>query len=484
MRNGTLLRSAALRALQCALLLGCGDDVSGPQLSNTTGSIRVLVALTGVDLPSKYQVMLGDREQSTPADASPTFYNLQPGVYSVSIRVPANCQVTGLNPREATVVGGQMTTVEFSVTCTMSTGSIQVTAGTTGVDLDPDGYRIRLEGVTVGGNPYLELIRIPATGTVTIARVPAGPMRVTLDGLSLNCNVEGTNPRVVSVAATETLALAFDIRCAADTDVLAYVGNSDDGRTDIYLVKADGTGTRRLTVQPSSETDPAWSADGKRIAFATDRDGNREIYVMDADGGATVRLTNEPSADYHPSWSPDGLRIAFVSERDGNAEIYVVNADGSNPVRLTNHASRDSDPVWSPDSRRIAFTSERDSRAEVYIMDGDGSGLTKFTLEGGSQPAWSPDGTRIAFAAQNCPFYAYVCPPSIFVKPITGAGDRLSATIGDGPSWSPDGRKIAYDGMECDFYFYECDRVAIRIARVDGTSVVGDVRGHSPAWRP
>ena len=86
-------------------------------------------------------------------------------------------------------------------------------------------------------------------------------------------------------------------------------------------------------------TGPAWSPDGRQIAFVSDRDGNWEIYVMNADGSSQTNLTNDLPDDTGPVWSPDGRQIAFVFCRDGSYEIYVMNADGSGQTRLTMYAS-------------------------------------------------------------------------------------------------------------------------------------------------
>ena len=127
------------------------------------------------------------------------------------------------------------------------------------------------------------------------------------------------------------------------TGKIAFV--SDRGvRVVIYVMNADGSNQTRLTNNPSSE--PCFSPDGNKIAFASWSDG--EIYVMNADGSNQTRLTNNWVYDGEPCFSPDGTKIAFVSTRDGDGEIYVMNADGSNVINLTNNPAWDAEPSWGP----------------------------------------------------------------------------------------------------------------------------------------
>jgi TolB protein len=109
---------------------------------------------------------------------------------------------------------------------------------------------------------------------------------------------------------------------------LVYVSGSEKSAR-IFVIREDGTGKRRLTNSKYSESQVAYSRNGKRIAFSSIRSTNQDLYVMNADGSSVRRLTSHPAPEFQPTWSPDGKRIAFVSLRSGNFKIYVMNADGS-----------------------------------------------------------------------------------------------------------------------------------------------------------
>ena len=215
---------------------------------------------------------------------------------------------------------------------------------------------------------------------------------------------------------------------------------------DIYVMNADGSGERRLTSGPVQSNSPAWSPDGRKIAYVrrsapTLGVYTRDIYVMNADGSGQRRLTSGLRATWSSVWSPDGRAIAFTSGRGGTSVIFVMNADGSGERRLTTSPADAQFPDWSPDGRRIAFTGATDNVPtvqeplwEVYVINADGSDQQK--LARGVLPVWSPDGRKIAFTRDR----------GVYVMNADGTGQRrLGASLSDlAPSWSPDGRQVLF----------------------------------------
>jgi len=174
-----------------------------------------------------------------------------------------------------------------------------------------------------------------------------------------------------------------------------------DGDFEIFIMDADGNNQVQLTANSASDGAPAWSPDGKNIAFHSWRDNDWEIYTFSSEDGwnEQTRLTDSEKQDTNPCWSPDGKQIAFMSMRDGNWEIYRMNADGSGQVNLTNTPTDEGSPVWSPDGQYIAFDSMRDNNWDIYRMDADGGNQINLTNDPGADytPSWSPDGKQIAF---------------------------------------------------------------------------------------
>jgi len=238
--------------------------------------------------------------------------------------------------------------------------------------------------------------------------------------------------RIISTTVSNETNISeaeLSISIAATSDLVGKIAFTSDraGVPGIFVMNADGSNVVPLTSEKGWF--PAWSPDGKKIAFCSDAG----ISVMNANGSNVVPLTSD--GGYGPAWSPDGKRIAFCSD----GEIYLMNADGSNVVPLTSSTGYDEFPTWSPDGKKIAFEGGNGGD-RICVMNADGSNVVQLTSDSGYCPAWSPDGKKIAFASWRNGG------DEICVMNADGSDVvQLTSDSGFEPAWSPDGKKIAFD---------------------------------------
>jgi TolB protein len=214
-----------------------------------------------------------------------------------------------------------------------------------------------------------------------------------------------------------------------------------NGKADLFIADRSGANRRALAETPADEGGPAVSPDGQWVAFDTDRDGNFEIYVMRLDGTGLRRLTNDPARDLAPAWSPDGRQIVFMSTRD-NPEFDVYRMDAADDARLERltHGRSNWFPQYSPDGGRIAMHIMRD----VHVLDLGTRAVQPLTQEpqNGMYPSWSPDGRRLAFMSWRNGR------TEIFTANADGTDQQVLVSMPEGdavdPRWSPAGDAIAF----------------------------------------
>ncbi len=454
-----------------------------------TGSIQITTATAGVDLdPNGYGVQVdGGTLRPVFLNGTTTIDGLGAGDHSVTLAsAEANCTVAGPNPRTIPVTTGGVTRdtarTTFQVTCVAVTGSIRVTAATSGIDLDPNGYTILVDGA--------QLRALALNGNVIIEGLSGGDHNLGLFGAEGNCTVGGVNPRTVHVTTggttRDTALTTFDVTCVAVTgavQVTTVESGADLDPNGVWVLLDDGqqrpvphngtvtiggvsagdhsvilfdvasnctvTGQNPQTVHV---TTGGITRDTARTTFqvgcmavqkiAFERDAT--IVVAYADGSNAVTWAQGTG----PNWSPDGTKIAYAAITCYDYYYYnycypvglAVTALG----QITTDPS-DVQPAWSPDGTRIAFTSSRSGRPGLWIINatpGTAPALITDSPQSLSKPAWSPDGAQLAFTCVVDAGNSDICRIN-----ANGTGFvRLTSDPAQdaGPAWKPGTLTIAF----------------------------------------
>lgn len=224
----------------------------------------------------------------------------------------------------------------------------------------------------------------------------------------------------------------------------------------------------RITSSPGLEDEPAWSPDGKYLAYTSNDKGNLDIMVMPLGGGRPIRVVDSDADDAQPAWSPDGSKLAFVSARDRGGhlsialgigalqdfvtgkygDIFLIPALGGTPVKLVEDGYY---PSWSPDGKNIVFQSPRNGAWNLWKVSAEGGVPTQLTDDEDFDfhPCWSPDGKWIAYGSGGNNVYNLRVVSASSGKPQLLTNDNQVVVR---PVWSKDGSSIIYSSNKNGSY--------------------------------
>ena len=222
---------------------------------------------------------------------------------------------------------------------------------------------------------------------------------------------------------------------------IAYVTRAAN-RYTLRITDADGDGGQVALASPQPIISPAWSPDGRSLAYVSFESGKAVVMVQDVTNGERRAVASFRGSNSAPAWSPDGRQLAVTLSRDGLAQLYLIDLSGDGLRRLTNSSGIDTEAAFAPDGQSIYFVSDRGGGPQVYRQPLAGGNAERITFNGAYNisPAVSPDGRMLAWVSRGSGL-------RVVVQPLDGSAPPLQVTDtndDESPSFAPNSRLLIY----------------------------------------